>query len=227
MITSDDPQRHLDDMVAEVVASGCTRRADVERALRTEPRHPFIPEADAVAAHDAHRAFVTKRAEDGASLSSASAPTIVALMLDQLDVQPGHRVLEIGAGTGYNAALLDHLAGDDGQVVTVDIDPDAIHRARAALDTTGHPRVEVITGDGTVGAPDHGMFGRIVITAGAWDVPPAWNRPARPRRPPRRPAPLARPYPLHRFHPPPRPGAPTLRLDRRLRVHPHDHRRRR
>lgn len=96
-------------------------------------------------------------------------------MLDQLDVQPAHRVLEIGSGTGYNAALLSHLVGHNGHVVTVDIDNDATTRARTALDATGHSRVEVITGDGADGAPGHGEFDRIIVTAGAWDVPPAWT----------------------------------------------------
>ncbi|MGH3587657.1 MAG: methyltransferase domain-containing protein, partial [Pseudonocardia sp.] len=126
-------------------------------------------------AHGLGAAFVTKRAADGTALSSASAPGVVAMMLDQLDVRSGHRVLEIGAGTGYNAALLAHLAGPDGRVVTVDVDPECSARARAALDAQGLGRVMVLTGDGTDGAAGRGAFDRVVITAGAWDVPPAWT----------------------------------------------------
>jgi protein-L-isoaspartate(D-aspartate) O-methyltransferase len=94
-------------------------------------------------------------------------------MLDQLDVRPGHRVLEIGCGTGYNAALLAELTGPDGHVVTVDIDPECTARSRAALDRTGHT-VEIRTGDGALGTGDGSVFDRIIVTAGAWDIPPAW-----------------------------------------------------
>lgn len=97
-------------------------------------------------------------------------------MLDQLDVRPGQRVLEIGSGTGYNAALLAELTGPDGEVVTLDIDHDVVARARAALHCSGHrERVTVLAGDGRLGAPGRGRFDRIIVTAGAWDIPPAWT----------------------------------------------------
>ena len=64
-------------------------------------------------------AIVTKRL-DGVSVSSASAPEVVAIMLEQLELRPGDRVLEIGAGTGYNAALMAHLVGPQGHVVTLE-----------------------------------------------------------------------------------------------------------
>jgi protein-L-isoaspartate O-methyltransferase len=69
-------------------------------------------------------------------------------MLEQLDVLPGHRVLEIGAGTGINAALLAHLAGPDGQVTTIDVLPEAADRARRHLAAAGYATVQVVTGDG-------------------------------------------------------------------------------
>ena len=175
MTSTDEIETRYAAMLGEVRERGHAWRPGVKQALHAVPREAFIPEATIEEALDAHTAYVTKRAADGRSLSSASAPTIVALMLDQLDVQLGHRVLEIGAGTGYNAALLSHLVGRNGHVVTVDIDPDATTRARTALNITGHTRVEVITGDGADGAPGCGEFDRIVITAGAWDVPPAWT----------------------------------------------------
>jgi protein-L-isoaspartate(D-aspartate) O-methyltransferase len=105
----------------------------------------------------------------------ASAPGIVAQMLEQLDVQPGHRVLEIGAGTGYNAALLAHLVGPDGHVTTIDIDGDVVDAARSGLAAAGYGNVHVICGDGEYGYPGHAPYDRIIVTAGAWDVPPAWS----------------------------------------------------
>ncbi|MFB1049316.1 methyltransferase, FxLD system, partial [Streptomyces chrestomyceticus] len=84
--------------------------------LRTVPRHVFVPDAsleDAYANAPVHIKYDT----DGTSISCASQPGVVALMLDQLDVRPGQRVLELGAGTGYNAGLLAHLVGASGHVI--------------------------------------------------------------------------------------------------------------
>ncbi|WP_231328983.1 rRNA adenine N-6-methyltransferase family protein [Actinomadura graeca] len=81
--------------------------------------------------------------------SSSSAPRIMAVMLDALDLRPGLRVLEIGTGTGYNAAVLAHIIGAD-NVTTVEIDRDLGERARGVLRGAGYP-VEVVIGDGRVG----------------------------------------------------------------------------
>ena len=96
------------------------------------------------------------------------------MMLDQLDVHPGQRILEIGAGTGYNAALLADLTGPGGQVTSVDIDPEVTARARRALDATGYQHVHVATRDGALGDPEYAPYDRIILTVGAWDLPPAW-----------------------------------------------------
>jgi len=145
----------------------------VEAAMRAVPRHLFLP---GVPVEDCYldQLVVTKRDADGASLSSASQPSIVAMMLEQLDVRPGQHILEIGAGTGYNAALLRELAGPHGQVTTLDIDPETAHRARTALAATGYDDVRVVVGDGALGEPARAPYDRIIVTAGAWDLPPAW-----------------------------------------------------
>ncbi len=160
-------------MVDRIVANGWARSGHVADAMRTIPRHLFVPAAPIEEAY-AEQAVITKRGSDGASLSCASVPSIVAMMLDQLDVRPGDRILEIGAGTGYNAALLAHLAGPTGQVTTVDIDPEVTAQARQALDAHGYGQVRVATRDGALGDPDHAPYDRIVVTVGAWDLPPAW-----------------------------------------------------
>src|SRR5262245_57665292 len=109
------------DLLEVVRRRGGATRESVADALLAVPRHLFVPGA---ALSEAYRddATVTKRDRDGVPVSSSSQPTIMAIMLDQLEVAPGHRVLEIGAGTGYNAALLAHLVGPAGAVVSVDID---------------------------------------------------------------------------------------------------------
>jgi protein-L-isoaspartate(D-aspartate) O-methyltransferase len=83
-------------------------------------------------------------------------------------------VLEIGTGTGYNAALMSRLVGPGGSVVTVDIDPDLADRARAHLTAAGYPDVTVICGDGGFGAPEFAPYDRIIVTAGASDLAPEW-----------------------------------------------------
>jgi protein-L-isoaspartate(D-aspartate) O-methyltransferase len=95
-------------------------------------------------------------------------------MLEQLQIAPGNRVLEIGAGTGYNAALLAHLVGPRGTVTTIDVDEDITDQARAALKDTGYPQVRVVLGDGALGYPGRAPYDRIISTVGAWDMPLAW-----------------------------------------------------
>lgn len=163
-------------MVDHIVKAGRARSGPVEAAMRTVPRHRFVPAADIEDAY-ANIAVITKRGPDGAALSCATVPTVVALMLDQLDVRPGDRILEIGAGTGYNAALLAELAGKSGEVTTVDIDAEVAAQARQVLDATGYRDVRVITRDGALGAQEHAPYDRIIFTVGAWDLPPAfWSQ---------------------------------------------------
>jgi protein-L-isoaspartate(D-aspartate) O-methyltransferase len=149
------------------------RTAVVEDAMRIVPRHVFLPGVPIEKAYS-HDNIVTHRDSAGAALSSASQPGIVAAMLEQLDARPGHRVLEIGAGTGYNAALLAYLVGPQGKVTTVDIDAEVAEGARRNLDAAGYEAVRVICGDGEDGYPVGAPFDRIIVTAGAWDIPPAW-----------------------------------------------------
>ena len=107
--------------------------------------------------------------------SASSQPTIMAIMLEQLELQTGMRVLEIGAGTGYNAALMAKLVGEAGSVVTIDIQPDLIEQARINLDRAGFERVRAITADGGEGYLDGAPYDRIILTVSSWIIPPAWR----------------------------------------------------
>lgn len=94
-------------------------------------------------------------------------------MLEALAVQPGDRVLEVGAGTGYNAALLAELGA--ARVVTIDVDDEVAAGAAARLERLGYGDViRVVAGDGRVGCAEEAPFDRIVVTAGAQQVEPAW-----------------------------------------------------
>ncbi|MEV5444784.1 methyltransferase domain-containing protein [Streptomyces sp. NPDC052644] len=105
-------------------------------------------------------------------VSSASQPSLMADMLHALDVRDGDTVLEIGAGSGYNAALLCHRVGDS-RVTTVDLDTDITDAARAHLHEAGH-HPAVVTGDGALGCPGRAPFDRIIATCAMPSVPAAW-----------------------------------------------------
>ncbi|WP_433264704.1 methyltransferase, FxLD system [Actinosynnema sp. CS-041913] len=172
--TDFSPDELRDRMVDHIADAGHQLPAAIEHALRTVPRHLFVPDATL---HDAYanRSITIKPGEPGGRPASCiSVPTVVAMMLGQLDARPGHRVLEIGAGTGYNAALLADIIGDTGHVTTIDIHPDVTTHARLALDATGYDQVHVVTGDGALGHQDRAPYDRIIVTVGPWDLPPAW-----------------------------------------------------
>jgi protein-L-isoaspartate(D-aspartate) O-methyltransferase len=148
--------------------------AAVEDAMRAVARHVFAPDVPLEQAYGPDP-VVTHRDSAGVAISSASAPGVVAGMLEELDVRPGHRVLEIGAGTGYNAALLAHMVGAAGSVTTVEYDEAVAVSAGEALARAGYGQVMVVCGDGVFGWAGNAPYDRIVVTAGAWDVPPAWR----------------------------------------------------
>ncbi|MGH3277515.1 MAG: methyltransferase, FxLD system [Trebonia sp.] len=147
--------------------------APVEAAMRAVPREAFLPDTPLADAYGGSP-VVTHRDSRGVATSSASAPGIVAAMLAQLDVRPGHHILEIGAGTGYNAALLARLAGPAGQVTTVELDPGIAAEAEKALAAAGHGQVTVVAGDGEHGYAPRALYDRVIVTAGAWELPAAW-----------------------------------------------------
>ena len=135
------------------LARGLSASATVAAAFLAVPRHEFLPGLRAAQAyHDA--AVVIKSDADGLPVSASTQPAMMAVMLDQLGLVPGQRVLEIGAGTGYNAALLAHLVADQGSVVTVEVDGEVAGRARATLAAAGFGGVTVLCADGALGAPE-------------------------------------------------------------------------
>lgn len=125
-----------------------------------------------------HTAARTGRPARGVPTSSSTAPGLMALMLEALDIDDGQTVLEIGTGTGYNAALLSHRLGSR-LVTTVEVDPAVAEAARLALLACGYTPTRVI-GDGAVGHPDGAPYDRIIATCSAATVPPAWAAQLRP-----------------------------------------------
>lgn len=154
------PQRER--LVEELRAQGI-RDARVLDAVRATPRERFVPPDGVAAAYGDHPLPIGH----GQTISQ---PYIVARMTELLDPQPGDRVLEIGTGSGYQAAVLAPLVA---RVHTIEIVAPLAERARALLRELGHGNVEVRTGDGYAGWPEAAPFDAIVVTAAPERVPQA------------------------------------------------------
>jgi protein-L-isoaspartate(D-aspartate) O-methyltransferase len=133
----------------------------VLRAMEEVPREYFV----AVEMTDSAYADQALPIACGQTISQ---PYVVAYMSEQLEIEPQHRVLEIGTGSGYQAAVLSRLAR---AVVSVERYRTLADAANARLQTLGYTNVTVISGDGFGGAPDHAPFDRIIVTAAAAEVP--------------------------------------------------------
>ena len=150
-------------MVDEQLRARDIRSPRVLDAMLTVPRHLFVPEPLRA---EAYRDSPLPIGLD----QTISQPYIVAFMTEALDVQPGHRVLEIGTGSGYQAAVLGLLAKD---VYTIEILPPLAERARGTLSALGYRNIQVRTGNGYLGWPEHAPYDRIMVTAAPDEVPTA------------------------------------------------------
>ncbi|MFJ3595584.1 methyltransferase domain-containing protein [Streptomyces sp. YPW6] len=188
-----------DALVREIVARGGLTDPAWRTAFAEVPRHLFVPffyvhgiggyERLGAADPDPGRrsrwldgvyadGALATMLKDGELVSSSSQPSLMALMLDALDVADGDTVLEIGTGPGYNAALLAHRLGDPA-VTSVDLDPEITDSARCHLAAAGyHPTV--ITGDGALGCPSRAPYDRIIATCTLPSVPRSWPEQCRP-----------------------------------------------
>ncbi len=155
-----DRQRML--MVETQLAARDIADPRVLAAMRTVPRHEFVPAADQPAAYQDRPLPIGY----GQTISQ---PYMVALMCELLAAEPHHRVLEVGAGSGYQAAVLGHLAGE---VYAIEIVPELVARARAVLSRLDYTNVHVLEGDGSLGHPAAAPFDRIIVAAAAPTVPP-------------------------------------------------------
>jgi protein-L-isoaspartate(D-aspartate) O-methyltransferase len=117
------------------------------------------------------RALVLFGDDDDDVPSTISQPSFVLRMLDMLQLEPGQRVFELGAGSGWNAALMGHLVAPEGRVYSLELIPEVARAAAATLETLGITNVEVIEGDGGEGYAPGAPYDRAIFTAGAYDLP--------------------------------------------------------
>lgn len=146
------------------------RRGHVENektldALRDVPRHEFVLEGSRRAAYEDRPLSIGRE-------QTISAPHMVGVMADLLDPDPTDRVLEIGTGCGYHAAVTAELLGE-GHVYSVEYEPELAERARETLDRLGYDNVSIRTGDGREGWPDHAPYDGAYLTCAPREVPDA------------------------------------------------------
>jgi protein-L-isoaspartate(D-aspartate) O-methyltransferase len=151
------------DLVDSLVSSGYINTESVRRAFLAVPREKFVPD------NLKDRSYVDTPLPIGHG-QTISAPSMIAIMLEKLEMRPGQRVLEIGSGSGYNAVLLHEMV--ERRVITVERLPEMVELAKSNIKASGYEEgVEVITGDGTIGYAAKEPYDRILVTAGAPKIP--------------------------------------------------------
>ncbi len=167
-------------LVDSIRARGDTNDQRVLDAFLTMPRALFLPGVplDQVYQDDA---IILKREADGTVVSSSSQPSMMALMINQMRLQKGHNVLEIGTGSGYNAAIMQTIVEPGGLVTTIEVDPQLAEHAQDALQRARMSHVLVVQGDGATGYAPRASYDRILATAGIWEVPRTWVKQLKPR----------------------------------------------
>lgn len=154
-------RRHA--MVESQIEARGIKAPAVLAAMRKVPRHRFVSLAAVNLAYEDHPLKI-------GSGQTISQPYIVAYMTEAADIGPGDKVLEIGTGSGYQAAILGEIAR---QVHTIEIIPELAEGARTILAELGYKNVDVKTGNGYLGWPEHAPFDAIVVTAAPEEVPQA------------------------------------------------------
>ena len=139
--------------------------AEVEKAFLETPRELFVP--DRIKKY----AYIDSPLEIGKG-QTISAPHMVAIMVEALDIKKGQKILEIGAGSGYHAAIVAKLVGKKGHVYTIDRFKDLAENAKENLKNAKITNVTVETGDGSEGLQKYAPYDRIYVTCAAPDIPP-------------------------------------------------------
>jgi len=137
---------------------------EVEKAFLETPREMFVPESLK------NYAYVDTPLEIGSS-QTISAPHMVAIMVEALDLKKGQKVLEIGAGSGYHAVIVSKIIGNKGHVYTIERFSSLAEFAKKNLENTNIKNVTVETGDGSEGLPKYAPYDRIYVTCAAPDIP--------------------------------------------------------
>ncbi|MEM1254738.1 MAG: protein-L-isoaspartate(D-aspartate) O-methyltransferase [Cyanobacteria bacterium P01_H01_bin.21] len=183
---------YVEGLIEDLISKGAIKTPAVETAFRAVQRHLFLesfrlPGADKqelVIVSDemkqeiwrtiySDRSLVTRFKKTAAS-SSSSEPSLMARMLEQLELRPGLTTLEIGLGTGYNAALLAEIVAAQNLVTSLDIQVDVVEQTHRLLKKAGYSEIKVVCCDGSKGFSQNAPYDRILATAGCMDLSPCW-----------------------------------------------------
>lgn len=173
MVDKNQVEQLQQSLLEKLKQEGLLNTFGVEAAFLATPRHLFLPNLPLEEVYS-DKAIGIKHDADGLLISSSSQPTMMAIMLEQMQVKSGANVLEIGTATGYNAAVLQHIVGEKGLVTSIELDQDLAQQAMLNLRSAGVHRVQVVQGDGAQGYAPRAAYDHIVATVGVWDIPRAW-----------------------------------------------------
>ncbi len=159
---------YIDSMINEIRRYGFRNRKILD-AMKSVPRHLFVSRCFSLdIAYGDHPLQIGQ----GQTISQ---PYTVAFMLDLLDIGKGNNIMEIGAGSGWNAALMKYLTGKEGKVVSIDILPEIARRAHERLRDLGID-VHLVTGDGSKGFPGNAPYDRIIVTCAPDEILQSWEK---------------------------------------------------
>lgn len=153
----------LNDLIDSLKDSGFLTDIQVESAFRNIPRHEFVPTSELDRVYYNEPIPILKD-------QTISQPAVVSRMTEWLDVKDGDKILEIGTGSGWQAAILSYLVGT-GTVYSVERHPELANFARENLEKLGIDNVHVILDDGSLGYPDASPYDRIIVTAACTEIP--------------------------------------------------------
>ncbi len=162
-------------LVDHLVERGSVCDSRIESAFRTVPRHLFLPQTNLEMVYS-DAPIPVKKDDTGRVVSSSSQPTMMAIMLEQLNLQEGQNILEIGTATGYNAAILQTLVGHTGTVTSLELDHDLAQQAVDNLHRAGMSAINVVEVDASQGYSPRATYDNILSTVGVWDVPITWTQ---------------------------------------------------
>lgn len=157
-------EEQREELVESLKRRGYLETPRIIQAFEKVPREKFIPSKVKKDAYADHPLSIGKN-------QTISAPSMIAIMLEVLDLKPGQKILEIGTGSGYNAALLAEITGTEGKVYTIERLENLAKTAQKNLEDTGYENIEILIKDGTKGHEKEAPWDRILVTACAPEIP--------------------------------------------------------
>lgn len=160
-----DYKKKRNNLIDGLIRRGYVESDKVEKAMRKVPRHEFVPE------NIRDRAYVDTPQPIGEG-QTISAPHMVAMMVENLDLDRGQKVLEVGGGLGYHAAVIAEVVGYEGEVYSLEYKTSLAKSAKKRVKKTGYQNIEIIKGDGSSGYEKKAPYDRISVACGAPEIPP-------------------------------------------------------